>query len=128
MVLPTSAPIGEVGRDGIALRLPSGSRVSSIRFDFCEDAPRFPSVRRVTEPHVDLERLPVGILRRLRPSGILIHPAGLMPADGNVAWFAQSRESLARFFIASERILVATLEQANRSKLALEGSDGPVGT
>ncbi len=47
----------------------------------------------IAEPHLDRERLPVGILRRFRLAHLLIHRAGLMPAQGDHARFVQSMAS-----------------------------------
>jgi hypothetical protein len=59
---------------------------------------------RISNPHLDREQFPVGILRRFWLSRLLIHNADLMPDPGDGAWFVQPREPIARFFISLERL------------------------
>ena len=82
----------------------------------------------ISEPHLDRERFPVGILCRFRLSRLLIHSAGLMPAHGDSARFVQPREPLARFFISLQRLLVTALLYADAPKLAFPDGDAPVVT
>ncbi len=51
-----------------------------------------------------------------------------MPDTGNGARFAQSRESLARFFIGRERVRKAALAQMDPSKLTFSDGNRPVVT
>ena len=82
----------------------------------------------ISEPHLDRERFPVGILRRFRLARLLIHHAGLMPAHGDGARFVQLREPLARFGIRRQRLRVAALLHADGPKLAFADGDLPVVT
>ena len=71
------------------------SRTSSYKIPQLPERARLPGD--ISEPHLDRERFPVGILRRFRLARLLIHHAGLMPAHGDGARFVQLREPLARF-------------------------------
>jgi hypothetical protein len=82
----------------------------------------------ISDPHRYRERFPVGILRRFRLSRLLINHSGLMPTHGDGARFVQPREPLARVFMSLQRLLVATLLQADGSKHAFSDGDAPVVT
>ena len=119
--------------DILVRRLPvKGRRFLRAVEDIVIQVPQLPQRARlpgdISEPHLDRERFPVGILRRFRLSRLLIHHAGLMPDHGDGARFVQLREPLARFFISRQRLRVAALLHADGPKLAFSDGDLPVVT
>lgn len=79
----------------------------------------------ISEPHLDRERFPVGILRRFRLALLLIRHPGLVPAHGDATRFVHFDKALARLGMRRQRLRVAALFHSDGAQLALGHGDIP---
>ena len=79
----------------------------------------------IAEPHLDRQRLPVGILRRIRVARHLIGHAGLMPESGDAARLVQAREARAGLRKGVQCLPVTALMQPDGAERAMPDGNVP---